>query len=106
MALDERDFTITTRRETTADLSALRAVNEYQMRVVRTKKDRIPPEPTSATDAVQAARLHDSRRRFGHVQDLRQLTFPSTRWCFAAGRELDTSDTSDARGNSEFLPRQ
>jgi hypothetical protein len=49
MALDERDF-FNSRNETRTDKLACPSVNEYPMRwVVRTRKDRLPLAPTSAT---------------------------------------------------------
>ncbi len=52
MSLDERDF-FNSKNETRTDkltCPRCKRVNEYQMRwVVNTKKDRLPPAPTSAT---------------------------------------------------------
>src|SRR5262245_30132119 len=61
MALDERDF-FNNRNETRTDkltCPRCRRVNEYQMRwVVRTRKDRIPPN-ADARDRALYAKLRD-----------------------------------------------
>ena len=77
MALDERDF-FNNRNETRTDkltCPRCKRVNDYQMRwVVRTREGPHSARRRRARPRAvrQAARLHDPRRRFGHLQDLRQ----------------------------------